>query len=176
MVSWKIVSVLTKSWENSPGKFDLFLWYSFSWKILCVLTKFWTRSHGKFDLFIRYFLLLENCMFSCRILRKFSWKFGCVLVHFASPGKFICVLVLFLILLENLMCSYKRIMSSPGKFEVFLLHPSLLENLMCSRNLLKKSLLEKKNRYFSNILAARRLLLYIYLDFCSKDIWPVNKV
>ena len=28
-----------------------------------------------------------------------------------------------LVLLENLMCSYKRIMSSPGKLEVFLLHP-----------------------------------------------------
>ena len=29
MVSWKIVSVLTKFRESSPGKFDLFLWYFF---------------------------------------------------------------------------------------------------------------------------------------------------
>ena len=57
---------------------------------------------------------------------------------FASPRKFICILIPFLVLLENLMCSYKIIMSSPGKLEVFLLHPSLLENLICSRNLFKK--------------------------------------
>ena len=90
-------------WVWSPGKSYLFLQnlekallenlfcsygISFSWKIICVLTKFWTRSHGKFDLFLRYFLLLENRMCSCRILRKLSCKFGCVLVHFASPGKF----------------------------------------------------------------------------------------
>ena len=57
---------------------------SFSWKILCVLTKFWTRSPGNFDLFLWYFLLLENRMCSCGILRKLSWKFWCLLVHFAS--------------------------------------------------------------------------------------------
>ena len=75
---------------------------SFSWKVLCVLTKFWTRSPGNFDLFLWYFFLLENRMCSCRILRKLSWKFWCVLVRFASPGKFICVLVPFLVVLENL--------------------------------------------------------------------------
>ena len=112
---------------------------SFPWKILCVITKFWTRSPWKFDLFLLYFFLLENCMCSCGILRKLSWKFWCVLVHFASPGKFVCVLVLFSILLGKMVCSYKRIMSSHGKFiYVFLLHPSLLENLMCYRNLFKK--------------------------------------
>ena len=37
-------------------------------------------------------------------------------------------------------------MSSPGKFEVFLLHPSLLENLMCSRNLFKKVAPGKKEQ------------------------------
>ena len=55
-----------------------------------------------------------------------------LLVHFAPPGKFLYVLVLFLVLLEKLMmCSYKRIMFSrkficflitckpPGKFDVF---------------------------------------------------------
>ena len=61
--------------------------------------------------------LLENLICSYDI--SFSWK------NFVSPEKFVCVLVPFLILLENLMCSYKRIMSSPGKFEVFLLHSSL---------------------------------------------------
>ena len=55
--------------------------------------------------------LLANRMCSCRILIKHFW---CVLVRFGSPRKFICVLVPFLVLLEN---SY-----------VFLLHPSLLEN------------------------------------------------
>ena len=119
-----------------------------SWKILWVLTKFWTRSHGKFDLFLRYFLLLENRMCSCRILRKLSWKFWCVLVHFAYPRKVICVLVPFLILVKNLMCSYKRIMFSPGKFELFLSHPNLLENLICSRNLFKKIAPGKKEQIF----------------------------
>ena len=89
-------------------------------------------SPGKFDLFLWHLFLLENLMCSNEILDKISWKFWCVLVHFASPGKFICVFIPFLVLLENLMCSYKRIMSSPGKLEVFFLHPSLLENLMCS--------------------------------------------
>ena len=41
-------------------------------------------------------------------------------------------------------------MSSPGKFEVFLLHPSLLENLMCSRNLFKKVTPGKKERWHIN--------------------------
>ena len=78
---------------------------------------------------------------------------------FGSPGK--------------LMCSFKRIMSSPGKFDVFLLRPSLLENLMCSRNLFKKVAPgKKKNRYFSKI--ARRLLLCFckthYKNFYYKNI------
>jgi len=47
MVSWKIVSVLTKFGESSPRKFDLFLWY---------------------------FFLLENLMCSNKILDKISWK------------------------------------------------------------------------------------------------------
>ena len=66
---------------------------SFSWKILSDLTKFWTRSPGNFNLFLWYFFFLENRMCSCRILRKLSWKFWCILVHFASRGKFICVLI-----------------------------------------------------------------------------------
>ena len=122
-----------------------------------------TRFPGTFYLFLWYFFLLENSMCSCRILRKLSWKFWCVLVTF-------------LVLLENLMCSYKRIMSSYGKFICFLLHSSLLENLMCSRNLLYlKLLLEKKNRYFSKI--GRRLFLkswkqvkmiqFLRLSYCT---------
>ena len=89
----------------------------------------WTRSPGKFVLLLLYFFLLENRMCSCRILRKLSWKFWCVVVRIASPGKFICVLVPFLVLLEKMVCSYKIIMSSPEKSYVFLLHPSLLENV-----------------------------------------------
>ena len=90
----------------------------FSWKMLCVLTKFWTRSHGKFDLFLWYFLLLENRMCSCRILRKLleilmcsnkfclSWKtYMCSCNISGSPGK--CVLIKELcLLLENLRCFY----------------------------------------------------------------------
>ena len=163
MVSWKIVSVLTKFRESSPGKFDLFLQYFL--KILCVPTKFWTRSPGKFDLFLRYFFLLKSCVFlqnfekalleilMCSSIFCLSWK--------------ICVLVPFLVLLENLMCSYKRIMSSPGKFQVFLLHPSVLENLMCSRNLFKKVTPGKKNRYFSKI-APRLLLLFVFTLFINQ--------
>ena len=77
---------------------------SFCWKILCVLTNFWTRFLGKFDLFLLYFFLLENRMCSCEILRKLSWKFWCVLLHFASPEKLICVLIT---------------SKPPGKFDVF---------------------------------------------------------
>ena len=132
MVSWKIVSVLTQIWESSPGKFDLFLWYcSFSWKILCVLTKFWTRFHAKFDLFLWYFLFLENHMCFCRILRKISWKFW-------------CVLVIFLGLLENLMCSFKRIMSSPGKLRISY-HNQVSWKIWC---VLKKVTPGKKEQIF----------------------------
>ena len=72
------------------------------WSILenrSVFRKFWER---------------KNRMCACGILRKFSWKFWCVLVHITYPGKFICVLVLFL-----KRCSYKRVMSS-WKIHVFL--------------------------------------------------------
>ena len=90
-----------------------------SWKIVCVLTKFQESSTGKFDLSLWYFFLLENRMCSCGILRILSWKFWSVLiVHFSSPGKFIYFLIPFLVLLENLMCSNKRIMSSPGLFTI----------------------------------------------------------
>ena len=124
-------------------KIYLFLWYFFLLENLMCSNDISDKISWKYWSFLWYFFLLENRMCSCRILRKLSWKFWCVLVHFASPGKFTCVLVPFLVLLESLMCSYKRIMSSPGKLEVFLLHPSLLENLMCSRNLFKK-ILEKR--------------------------------
>ena len=87
------------------------------------------------------YMVGKSC--SYRFLRKLSWKIWCVLVHFASPGKFTCVLVPFFVFLENFMCSYRRVMSSPRKF---LLHPSLLENLMCSRNLFKKVAPGKKEQ------------------------------
>ena len=115
MVSWKIVSFLT---IFSPGKFDVLMVFLSPGKS-CVLAKFWTRSLGKFDLFSWRFFLLGNCMCSCGILRKLSWIFWCVLIHFASPGNSICVLVLLLVLLENLICSYNRIMSSPKKIHIF---------------------------------------------------------
>ena len=103
----------------SPGKSYLFLQnfenalleklicsygISFSWKILCVLTKFLTRSPGKFDLFLWYFFFLEIRMCSCRILNflPFLENAMCSCTIFGSPGKKVC--------------SYKRIMSSPGKF------------------------------------------------------------
>ena len=117
MVSWKIVSVLTKFWESSPGKFDLFSWLFFLLENLMCSNEIWTRSPRNFDLFLWYFWR----MCSCGILRKLSWKFWCVLVRFVSPGKFICVLIPFLVLLEKMACSYKRIMSSPGNFICVLL-------------------------------------------------------
>ena len=57
----------------------------------------------------------------------------------------------FLVLLENLTCFYKTIMSSPGNFEVFMLDPGLLENLMRSRNLFKNVAPGKKEQNFSKI-------------------------
>ena len=61
------------------------------------------------------------------------------LVHIASPGKFTCVLVPFLVLLEKKWCVLiKGLCLLLENSYVFLLHPSLLENLMCSRNLFKK--------------------------------------
>ena len=104
IVSWKIISVITKFWESSPGKFDLFLWY---------------------------FFLLENLMCSNEIFDKISWKIWSVLMVFFSPGKSYVFLRNFeKAILENLyvflyhfwfswkkmVCSYKRIMSSTGKF------------------------------------------------------------
>ena len=55
------------------------------------------------------------------------------LVHFASPEKFICVLI--------------RVFS--WKIHMFsFLHSSLLENLMCSRNLFKNVIPGKKEQIF----------------------------
>ena len=45
-------------------------------------------------------------------------------------------------------------MSSPGKFEVFLLHPSLLEILMCSRNLIKSRSWKKRTDILAKQLAS----------------------
>ena len=58
-----------------------------SWKIVCVLTKFRENSPGNFYLFLWYFFLLENRMCSCGILRKLSWKFWCVLATFCLSWK-----------------------------------------------------------------------------------------
>ena len=65
--------------------------------------------------------LLENPTCSYKILRKLCWKIWSVLMECLSPGKSLCVSLPFLVLLENLMCSYKTIMSSPGKFICFLI-------------------------------------------------------
>ena len=107
MLSWKIVSVL-QNFELFWKIWSVLMVFLSPRKSSCALTKFWTRSPGKFDLFLWSFFLLENCMCSCGILRNLSWKFWCILVNFASPGKFTCVLVPFLVLLR------------PGKFDVFL--------------------------------------------------------
>ena len=97
-----------------------------------VLTKLFRKPSWKIWSVLMVFFSLENLMCSKEILDKISWKiwsiliinlwnFWCVLVRFASSGKFTYVLVSFLALLENLMCSYKRIMSSPGKFICFVI-------------------------------------------------------
>ena len=153
MVSWKIVCVLTKFRENSPGKCDLFLWYFFLLENLMCSNEILDKISGKFwSIFLWYFFLLENRMCSCGILRKLSWRFWCVLVHFASSGKFVerkCVLLPFFVLLENLMCSYKRIMSSPGKFieyhSVFSYYIQTFWKNRCVLEIsLKSTLLKKK--------------------------------
>ena len=96
-----------------------------SWKNRIVFTKCWVAYGISFS--------LKILCAPCRILRKLSWKFWFVLVHFVSPLKFRCVLVPFLVLLENLLCFYKE-------FHL------LLENSYVSFK--KKPLLEKKNRIF----------------------------
>ena len=98
----------------------LFLGYVLVENEMCCYTKYWESFAGKFNLFSWYFFLLEKRMCFCGILRILSWKFLCALLRFASPEN-LCVLVLILVLLENLMCSYKRIISSPGKFICFLI-------------------------------------------------------
>ena len=66
-----------------------------------------------------YFFLLENLMCSNEILDKISWNFWCVLVRFASPGKFTYVrtYVPFLVLLEN--SCFLITSKPPGKFNMF---------------------------------------------------------
>ena len=180
MVSWKIVSVLTKFWESSPGKFDLFFWYFFllenlmcsneildniSWKIWSVLiiffppgksyvflAEFWESSPGNFDVFFQPAKLrkkqYEGVFFDyiashieCRIQQKLPPP---VLVF----SDFACVLVPFLVLLEILMCSYKRIMSSPGK--ICSCYIQAFWKIWCVLEIsLNKLLPGKKNRYFS---------------------------
>ena len=124
MVSWKILSVLTKSWESSPGKFDLFLWYFFLLENLLCSKEILDKISWKIcDLFLRYFLLLENRMFLQNFEKSLPEILMCSNKCYLSC-KIWCVLIKELcLLLENLR---------------FLLHPSLLENLMCSRNLYKK--------------------------------------
>ena len=94
--------------ENLICSYDIF----FSWKILCALTKFWTRSAGKYDIFWKSYVFLQNFekalleILMCSSTFCLSWKFTCVLVPF-------------LVLLENLMCFCKRIMSSAWKIHMF---------------------------------------------------------
>ena len=92
-------------------------WGIISWKNRMFLQNFKKAPLEKLVYSRGIFFLLENRMCSCEILRKLSWKSWCVLLRFASPGK--CVLVMFLILLETLICFNERITSSPGKFDVF---------------------------------------------------------
>ena len=68
-----------------------------------------------------YFTKKESSNFEKALL----WKFGvCTRAHQRIQPLleiFLCVLVPFLVLLENLACSYKRILSSPRKFICFLI-------------------------------------------------------
>ena len=66
-----------KMWKASDDAIlqNICFWgYMISWKIVSVLTKFRESSPGKFDLFLRYFFLLENLMCSNEILDKISGK------------------------------------------------------------------------------------------------------
>ena len=95
-----------------------------SWKILCVLTKFWTRSPGKFWS-VLYDISSSWKMCSCVILRKLSWKFWCVHSIFCLSWKIYVFLYNFWFSQKIWCVLYKRIMSSPGKLEMFLLHPTV---------------------------------------------------
>ena len=81
------------------------------------------------------------------------------LVHFASHGKFTCVLVPFLVLLEILMYSYKRIVFS-WKIDKFSNYIQASWKIWFVLEIsLRKPLLEKKNRYFTALEG--KITLYI---------------
>ena len=72
--------------------------------------------------------LLENRMSSCGIFRKLSWKFSCVLISFLVLLQNRCVLIKELCLLIENSC-----------FLIKLLHPSLLAPIWCAQKIsLKK--------------------------------------
>ena len=113
-----------------------------SWKIWSVLMVF--LSPGKSYVFLRNFekAILEILM--CSSTYCLSWKIYVFLYHFWFSWK-------------KMVCFYKRVMSSPGKFMCsYYIQASW--KIWCVLEIsLKKSLLEEKNRYFIKI--ARRLLL-----------------
>ena len=81
-----------------------------SWKIVCVVTKFWENFPGEFDLFLQYYFLLENCMFFAQFWENSPWKFAVLMIYFfllenrmCSSEKFVCVLVPFLVILESVL-------------------------------------------------------------------------
>ena len=132
MVFWKIVSVLTKFWESSPGK-NLVCYYgiSFFWKIFMC-------SDEIFDKKIVCLLMIISPPGKLYVFLR-NWESSlCVLLHFASPGKFTYVLVLFCFSWKSRCVLIKELCLLLENSYVFLLHPSLMENLMCFRNLFKK--------------------------------------
>ena len=114
-----VLGIFTKSWEallkNLICSYSIFS----PWKIVCVFVQLYEKT------------FLENliCFYGISFLLVFSWNFEKALLEiltcsifclswkiylcswtiFGSPGKFTCVLEQFLVLLENLMCSYRRI-------------------------------------------------------------------
>ena len=129
---------------------------------------------------------LENLI--CFYCIFFSWKIACVFAHFwesfckilmcsstfcLSWKMYISIPVLFFVLLEKLMCSYKRIVSFPGKFTCFLFTsnpPGKFDVFL--ENSFKKVDPGKKNRYFSKIV--RRLLLRMFSAPKNKSRFSVS--
>ena len=63
----KIVSVLTKFWESSPGKFDLFLWYFFLLERIRMIKSL----NARYFQAIKIFILCYNEIDWLKILAEF---------------------------------------------------------------------------------------------------------
>ena len=170
MVFWKIISVLTKFWESSPGKFDLFLWYFFLLEnripadtrrqnnvVITSLrrfnvrtTSFWRRvSAGMCSCGKKALLKILMCSSTFCL----SWKILCVLENLYKKS-----------LLEIFVCRVKIHLWTFRTFgfirgERVLKYKNILicKNTYCVKNTLRT--LQLTNVFGSNLIYMRRLIL-----------------